>query len=574
VVRQDSGVAAYLGGPPWPALDAALARRDLARACQLAEQSAEIDVTERRLVIGICRSFFHQAELAAEALLESFHAFCRDRRRSRAAVSAVFLGRLNYWLHDNPHVANGWFARARTLLTDQPDGVEHMIAALPLPGCDIEDVSALRVAAERSLRLARVMNEPNHEAKAMADLGTALVSLGTVKDGMTRLDEAMAMVVSGEADSPFVTGDIVCNLLTACGRVGDLTRANEWTRVAEQQLGLDVERAPAYLYAHCRSVMGQILCDVGRWPEAEVALRLASTKATHSGPRIDGKARAALAELRVLQGRLADAERLINTRRDHPDATVALVSLHLIRGQHRDAAGVAELALRSMGDDRVRASRLLVMLTEAQLALPDVVAAETSVTRLEQLAASSALSVVAARAALARGMLAQHRGQTGEARRAYEFGVRALADGDWPLLVAELQLRLGQVLADTDAPAAIAAARAAHLSWERLGSPRSACSAALLNRLGLQATSKPHATDPLAALSPREQTVLAHLRDGRSNAEIAAHLHNSVRTIEHHVSSILAKLGLRSRAEAAVYAATIETTEPLATDRVSAHGSG
>jgi hypothetical protein len=133
VVRQDSGVAAYLGGPPWPALDAALARRDLALACQLAEQSSEIDVAERRLVVGICRSFFHQAEPAAEALLDSFHAFCRDRRRSRAAVSAVFLGRLNYWLHDNPHVANGWFARARTLLTDQPDGVEHIIAALPLP---------------------------------------------------------------------------------------------------------------------------------------------------------------------------------------------------------------------------------------------------------------------------------------------------------------------------------------------------------------------------------------------------------------------------------------------------------
>ncbi len=246
------------------------------------------------------------------------------------------------------------------------------------------------------------------------------------------------------------------------------------------------------------------------------------------------------------------------------------MSLHLIRGQHRDAAAVAELALRGMGDDRVRASRLLVMLTEAQMALPDVVAAETSVTRLEQLAASSALSVVAARAPpLARGMLAQHRGQTGAARRSYELGVRALGDGDWPLLVAELQLRLGQVLADTDATAAIAAARAAHLSWERLGSPRSACSAALLNRLGLQATSKPHATDPLAALSPRERTVLAHLRDGRSNPEIAAHLHNSVRTIEHHVSSILAKLGLRSRAGAAVYAATIETTEPLATDKVS-----
>jgi DNA-binding NarL/FixJ family response regulator len=36
-----------------------------------------------------------------------------------------------------------------------------------------------------------------------------------------------------------------------------------------------------------------------------------------------------------------------------------------------------------------------------------------------------------------------------------------------------------------------------------------------------------------------------------------------VRTIEHHVSAILAKLGLHSRVEAAVYAASIETARPL-----------
>ena len=76
----------------------------------------------------------------------------------------------------------------------------------------------------------------------------------------------------------------------------------------------------------------------------------------------------------------------------------------------------------------------------------------------------------------------------------------------------------------------------------------------------------PRAADAMAALSPREQEVLQRLRTGSSNAEIAADLHNSVRTIEHHVSAILAKLGLRSRAEAAVYAASIETAQPLKAD--------
>ena len=64
------------------------------------------------------------------------------------------------------------------------------------------------------------------------------------------------------------------------------------------------------------------------------------------------------------------------------------------------------------------------------------------------------------------------------------------------------------------------------------------------------------------ALSRREYEVLQLLRVGSSNAEIASQLHNSVRTIEHHVSAILTKLGLRSRTEAAVYAASLEMLTP------------
>jgi hypothetical protein len=163
--------------------------------------------------------------------------------------------------------------------------------------------------------------------------------------------------------------------------------------------------------------MGQILCDAGRWQHAEVTLRLAGTLGAHSGPRIDGRARAALAELRVLQGRLADTERLVNDRHGHIDTTLPLVSLHLARGEHRDADGLARQALRTMGDDHVRAARLLVMLTQAQLALADAEAAEASVRRLDQLAVGRELPVLAARAALARGMVAQHRGQLDTAAR-------------------------------------------------------------------------------------------------------------------------------------------------------------
>jgi two-component system nitrate/nitrite response regulator NarL len=59
---------------------------------------------------------------------------------------------------------------------------------------------------------------------------------------------------------------------------------------------------------------------------------------------------------------------------------------------------------------------------------------------------------------------------------------------------------------------------------------------------------------PLVELSDRERDVLRLIAAGRDNAAIGRELHISAGTARKHVSSILAKLGVDSRVDAAVYA--------------------
>jgi DNA-binding NarL/FixJ family response regulator len=107
------------------------------------------------------------------------------------------------------------------------------------------------------------------------------------------------------------------------------------------------------------------------------------------------------------------------------------------------------------------------------------------------------------------------------------------------------------LLALGDRAGALDQARAAAGLLERWPGWRRDEAAALLRRLGGDPAA---AADGPGVLTPREREVAALLAEGLSNGEIARRLFISTKTASVHVSNILAKLGMASRAEVAAWA--------------------
>ncbi|MET7275667.1 response regulator transcription factor [Streptomyces flaveolus] len=76
----------------------------------------------------------------------------------------------------------------------------------------------------------------------------------------------------------------------------------------------------------------------------------------------------------------------------------------------------------------------------------------------------------------------------------------------------------------------------------------------LLDRYVETASGRSTSADDLASLTGREREVLVLIARGLSNTEIAGRLHLTEGTVKTHVSRVLAKLGLRDRVQAVVYA--------------------
>src|SRR5262249_51407109 len=155
--------------------------------------------------------------------------------------------------------------------------------------------------------------------------------------------------------------------LSSCQRIGDVARAEEWTRLTRAAMLVPNGGRPVVLSTHCVLAHGAVLLDAGRWSEAETLLLegLGATGSRSFGHRAELAAH--LAALRVDQGRLDEAAEVVAPYEDTLVACVPLARLHLARNRPDLAAAVCRRGLRRLRGDTARAAPLLAALVDAEL---------------------------------------------------------------------------------------------------------------------------------------------------------------------------------------------------------------
>jgi DNA-binding CsgD family transcriptional regulator len=480
--------------------------------------------------------------------------FRREGDLAGAVQSAVWLGITYKADFANYTAANGWLGRAERLLGPVEPGPLHGWVQVAR-AYRMADLDAAARLTGRAAELGRAAGDADLELTALAQLGLITVGQGRTAEGFALIDEAMAAALAGERSNLETVVYACCDMLNACELASDAERAAQWCRVADEFV--DTYGCP-FLYAECRILYGSVLSAQGRWDDAEEALRAGLCITDGTCPGLHTRALTRLAALRVRQGRLEDAGRLLDrvaeSGEEEAETAVSIAALLLARG---DAAGASQRLVQRLADlaeHRAHLGVALDLLVDAHLARGDVEAAEAAAARLAALAAGADSPRLDALAAGAHGRTGAARGEAGASEH-LRAALAAWTRLDLPFEAARTRYDLGRSLAAGGGNDAVDHLSRALAGFEQLGAVLEADrAAAALRALGVPART---GAKGVGLLTDRERQVLGLLAAGLSNPEIAERLHVSRKTVAHHVSHILTKLGLRNRAEAAAYAASV-----------------
>jgi DNA-binding CsgD family transcriptional regulator len=535
----------------------ALARTEWERARSLFEAAVGREESAEALEgLSVAAWWLDDAETMFATRERAYRLYRRDGDLRSAGRLATWFGIDYFSFRGEAAIGNGWFRRAHRLLDELSPVSEQgwlWIWEGQIRLLADNDPAAARRLGHEAAELGRALGDLDIEMTGLGLEGLAAVTAGDIGEGMAKLDEATATAVSGDMSEPIGIGATCCYLIFACERVRDFDRAVQW---CERLQELCRQWRWGSMFATCRTHHAGVLLWQGAWKAAEAQLEAATREleASRPGKVADGIVR--LAELRRRQGRLEEAERLLERVSFSPHALFGLAALALDRDQARDALDLVDRFVRRIPDenrtDRAAAFELAV---RAHAVLGQIDAGRVRLAELEALAAAVTTDPMRASTAFAHGVLAHADGDIEASRRYLEDALDLFQRSGAPFEAGEARLELAQVLIELGRDdLALREARTAEAALVAVGAGLAARRAGgLLRELGASPT-RAGRGEPTFGLSARELEVLALVAQGHRNQRIAEMLVLSEHTVRRHVANILKKMNVPSRAAAAALA--------------------
>ncbi|HXD11433.1 MAG TPA: hypothetical protein VN653_15310, partial [Anaerolineales bacterium] len=481
----------------------ALANAKWAEAKEQFEKALiESDSPEAHDGLGLALWWLNDISASHQQRTLAYRGYKSNGDLPKAARLAAWLAREQVFLRANVSAMNGWFARAFHLLDEMSPCAEVGWVKIYRASMTASAEDKEREARE-AIEIAREFHDPDLEAFSFAVLGSALVSQSNIREGMDAIDEAMTAVVSEEVKDYFVASETFCVTLSACELAGDLVRTNHW---CESALEYARRYQCSFLSAYCRTTYGSLLAETGKWQDAETALTEAihTFDEGHRGLRVNAVLK--LADLRVSQGRLEEAEVLLSGYEDYGSSVLPRARLHLARGESEMAKAVLEQALQADSSPSLHHAPLLRLLVEVLLTANQVDQAKQMADELTALSELTGSALFFAQAEMALGQISRH-ADDADAVRHFRTALEHLDVYEGSLLACRVKLELARTLKDTDRAGAITWARAALAGFERVGAAHDADQTnGLLREMG--ASVKANARTQDSILTTREAEVL------------------------------------------------------------------